>query len=135
MYCNSMTSLIQIKETSFNKEIIQIEHPDGLIRVEWDSQNTAVNLRIKHKVFWLYTPDVVTIRDVVVPNITLRTIIKLLGYANYPITLTLRKCDSNILDKLIYYLPLCSIVIHPINNTKEYSYFESGFTPLLELSY
>jgi len=131
-----MTSLIQIKETSFNKQIIQIEYPDGRIHVEWDSQNAAINLRIKNKVFWIYTPDVVTIRDVAVPNITLRTIIKLLGYTNYPITLTLRKCECNILDKLIYYLPLCSIVIHPINPInymKEYSYFESGFTPLLKL--
>ena len=131
-----MTTLIEIKETFSDKPIIQIDLPDGpIIHVDWDSTNAAINLRLNGKVFWLYTPNVVTVEDVVVPDITVRTIIKLLGYAHHPITITLGEPDCNIWDKLVYSLPRCSIVIHPIDYTLEYSYFASGFTPLFEMSH
>lgn len=127
-----MISFIEIKETFFNKQNIQFELPDGnTIYLEWDTKNAGINLLFNKKVFWLYTPNVVTVNDVVVPDITLRTFIELLGYKYNTITVSFDYSDCNILDKLIYSLPVCSVIIHPIHYIQEYSYFESGFIPLL----
>jgi hypothetical protein len=128
-----MTSFIEIKETTTDEQIVRIKLPDlSILHIDWDKVHSGINIRFRGKFFWLYTPDVVTVHGEVVPNITLCNIIKLLGYENNSITINV-DCNYSVWNELVYLLPLCEIVIHPIcQKFQLYSHFESGFTPLLQ---
>ena len=128
-----MAEFIEIKKSDENtKHVIQIKCPDGIVDVDWDFTHTAINLCVNGRLFWLYTPDNVTVDDEVVSNITLRQLIAILGYRYNDVTITSAECDYGIWDKLIYHLPLCQVVVHqPL--TAIYLPFKTGFTPFLEI--
>lgn len=126
-----MAGFIEIKKSdALVKQVIEIICPDGIVNVDWDFTNNAINLHFNGRLFWLYTPDNVIVDDQVVSNITLRQLIVILGYGKNDITITC--ADSNICDKLVYKLPLCQLIVHqPL--TSIYLPFKTGFTPFLEI--
>ena len=125
-----MAGFIEIKKSdALVKQVIEIICPDGIVNVDWDFTNNAINLHFNGRLFWLYTPDNVIVDDQVVSNITLRQLIAILGYGKNDITIT--SADSNIWDKLVYKLPLCQVIVHqPL--TSIYLPFQTGFTPFLD---
>ena len=123
-----MTHFIEIKNT-FNEQLLQIKFPNNqVINVEWDFENMGINIRINDRLFWMYTPDLITVKGEVVPNITLLQLVYILGFENHPLSIS-AECDYSLWDELIYELPLCQVVIYPY---KYYSQFETGFKPFLE---
>ncbi len=123
-----MTHFIEIKNT-FNEQLLQIKFPNNqIINVEWDFENMGINIRTNDHLFWIYTPDLITVKGEVVPNITLIQLVCILGFENHPLSI-LTECDYSLWDTLIYELPLCQVVIYPY---KYYSQFETGFKPFLE---
>jgi hypothetical protein len=126
-----MTDIIEIKHSNaLIKQHIQIKSPDGITYIDIDLTNVSINIRIEGRLFWLYTPDIVTVDDEVIPNITFRKLLSVLGYANNDITVIGVDSNSHWLDTLVYLSPLCQIVVQPIKAL--YVPFESGFTPFLD---
>lgn len=127
-----MVDFIEIQKSDANtKQVIQIKCPDGIVNVDWDFTHNVINLRINGRLFWLYTPDNITVNDEVVSNITLKQLILILGYGKNVITITC--ADSDIWDKLVYQLPLCQIIVHQAPMAP-YLPFKTGFTPFLEIN-
>jgi len=127
-----MVDFIEIKQSDPSAEqIMQIEYQYGVVNVDWDHTHNCINFRINGRISWLYTPDNIIVNDTVVPNITLRQLIKILGFDNNHITIKWAECDCSLWDELIYTLPLCQISVHHlIHPVTEYSLFENGFRPL-----
>lgn len=126
-----MTEFIELHDTSLNEQIIQIKlSENNSINIERDFNHTSINVRKNNRLFWLYTPDIITVNNDVIPNITLRQLISILGFNNHIVTIKRAACNCTILDELVYTLPLCQLIIHPY--IRYYSQFESGFTPFLE---
>jgi len=126
-----MAEFIEIKKSdALVKQVIQIKCPDGIVNVDWDFTHNAINLCVNGRLFWLYTPNNVTVDNEIVSNITLRQLIAILGYGKNDITITC--ADSNIWDKLVYKLPICQIIVHQAPMAP-YLPFETGFTPFLEI--
>ena len=130
-FITSMTDFIEIKKSGKIKQIIRMSCPDGDVYIDWDITHTCINLRTNGRIFWLYSDHNITVNNEVVPNITLRQLITLLGYKNNNITIAWADSNCVRMDELIYLLPLCDIIIHSI--VPLYSLFESGFKPFLEV--